>query len=126
MAEYQPGVCNIGLAEIARRRQAGYIGAAVAIVLLALLVVLNTSNIWRLLLFIPVTVSAEGFLQAYFKFCAAYGFKGVYNLVKPVRQTESIQNAEFRKKDRLKALKITAYSVFIGAAVAVIAYLLPF
>ena len=67
--------------------------------------------------------AASGFLQAYFHFCAGFGFKGVYNLVKPAGQTETIQQKEFRRKDRQKALQITGLSALIGAVVAVIAVL---
>ena len=38
MAEYIPGVCNIGPAEIARRRRAGWTGLVATVVLWALFV----------------------------------------------------------------------------------------
>lgn len=124
--EYIPGVCNIGPAEIARRRRAGYIGLISSVVLFAILLVFNTPPVYRLLIFIPVMSAASGFLQAYMHFCAGFGFKGVYNLVKPAGQTETISQKEFRKKDRQKALQITGLSVIIGLVFASIAYYLPF
>ena len=39
-AAYIPGVCNINHAEIARRRMAGYIGLAIFVVMLAVLLFL--------------------------------------------------------------------------------------
>ncbi len=124
--EYIPGVCNIGPAEIARRRRSGYIGLAATGALWILFILFNVPPIWRLTLFIPATMSATGFLQAYMHFCAGFGFKGVYNVVKPAGVTETIQQKEARQKDRQKALHITGLSMLIGFVVAGISYYLPF
>jgi len=123
--EYIPGVCNIGPSEIARRRRSGWIGLAATLLLWAVFVLLNLPAAWRLILFFPATMSASGFLQAYFHFCAGFGFKGVYNLVKPAGQTETIQQKEFRRKDRQKALKITGLSILSGLIFAGVMYYLP-
>jgi hypothetical protein len=123
--EYIPGVCNIGPAEIARRRMSGWTGLAATAVLWVLFVFFDVPAPWRLTLFIPATMSATGFLQAYFHFCAGFGFTGVYNLVKPAGQTETIQQKEFRRKDRQKALQITGLSALTGALVAIVAYSFP-
>lgn len=125
MQEYIPGACNIGPAEIARRKRAGWTGLAATAVLWVLLIFFDVPTLWRLTLFIPATMAATGFLQAYFHFCAGFGFKGVYNLVKPAGQTETIQQKEFRRKDRQKALQITGLSALIGALVALVAYSFP-
>jgi len=123
--EYIPGVCNIGPAEISRRRRAGWIGTGASVLLLLLFILFSAPPIYRLIIFLPVTSAASGFLQAYFHFCAGFGFKGVYNLVKPAGQTETIQQKEFRKKDRQKALQITGLSVLIGLLFAAVSYYLP-
>lgn len=123
--QYIPGVCNIGPAEIARRRRSGYIGLVASILLFAILVGFDTPQILRLLIFIPATMSATGFLQSYFHFCAGFGFQGVYNVVKPAGETETIEQKAFRQKDRLKALQITAYSAALGLIFALVAYYLP-
>lgn len=123
--EYIPGVCNIGPSEIARRRRAGWTGLAATVVLWTLFVFFDIPALWRIFLFLPAMSAASGFLQAYFHFCAGFGFKGVYNLVKPAGQTETIQQKEFRRKDRQKALQITGLSALIGALVALVAYSLP-
>lgn len=124
--EYIPGVCNIGPAEIARRKRAGYIGLIASVMLFAILLVFNAPPVYRLLIFFPVMSAASGFLQAYFHFCAGFGFKGVYNVVRPAGKTETVQQKEFRKKDRQKALQITGLSMLIGLAFAGIFYYLPF
>ena len=123
--KYIPGVCNIGPEEIAKRKRAGWIGAGVSALLLLLFVLFAIPPIYRLIIFLPVTSAASGFLQAYFHFCAGFGFKGVYNVIKPAGQTETVQQKEFRKKDRQKALQITGFSVFIGLVFATVAYYLP-
>jgi len=126
MEQYQPGVCNIGPEEIARRRRAGNVGSIITLALLVILIAINAPKPLRLLIFIPTMASAVGFLQAYFHFCAAFGLKGVYNLVNPVGNTETVTVAEFRTKDKQIAIQIIAYSTLIGLAIALFAYFLPF
>lgn len=121
---YTPGVCNIGAAEIAKRKQSGWFGLFALFVLWGLLVLLDVGRPWYLLVFFPAAMAATGFLQAYLHFCAAFGLKGVYNIVKPTGQTETVQQQEMRAKDRRKALRIVAGSALIGLAVALIAYAL--
>ena len=49
MAEYIPGVCNIGTEEIARRRNFGWGAFAVSVVLLIVLIWTGVDQWWRLL-----------------------------------------------------------------------------
>ncbi len=123
--EYIPGVCNIGPAEIARRRRTGWISLGISVLLLFLFILFSVPPLYRLIIFLPITSAASGFLQAYFHFCAGFGFKGVYNVVKPAGKTETIQQKEFRKKDRKKALHITGLSILIGLLFAAVFYYLP-
>ncbi len=123
--KYIPGVCNIGPQEIKKRRQAGIIGLIGIVVMLAVLMIFNLPAYFRLLVFIPAFMAATGFLQAYFHFCPAYGFKGVFNVVRSVGQTDTVEQAMFRKKDRQKALQILIYSIIIGILVAGTTYVLP-
>ena len=122
--EYQPGVCNIGPAEIARRRRAGHTGLIATIVLFAILVAVGAPPIARLLLVIPVAVSASGYLQAYLKFCAGFGAAGVYNFG-DLGPREKVADAAATSLDRAKANKIGLASFAIGAGVALVAVLLP-
>ena len=55
--DYQPGVCNIGPAEIARRRRAGHIGLVAALALFAVLVAIDAPNWTRLLIAIPAIMA---------------------------------------------------------------------
>ena len=123
---YTPGVCNIGPAEIARRKKTGWFGVGISALLLLIFILFPVPPLYRLIIFLPVTSAASGFLQAYFHFCAGFGFTGVYNVVKPAGHTETIRQAEFRKKDRQKALQITGLAALIGLIFAGIVYYLPF
>ena len=122
--EYIPGICNIGPAEINKRRQSGWLGLGATILLWIVFWVFRVPAIWRLLLFFPAAMSATGFLQAGLHFCAGFGMLGVFNFGSEVGKTETVEQAEFRHKDQRKALQIILYSVTIGIAIAIAGFLL--
>jgi len=119
---YIPGVCNIGHAEISQRLRFGWGGLAVTVILAAAFFVFRVPAPWRFFLFIPAASGATGFLQAAFHFCAAFGMRGVFNFRAEVRKTDTVEQAEFRRKDRAKAFQILAYSILIGIVVAFAGY----
>ena len=123
-SRYQPGVCNIGPAEIAKRRRAGHVGAAITIVALLILVAINAPPLTRLLIALPAAVSASGYLQAYLKFCAGFGQLGVFNFEGP-GTTEHVVDESARARDKTRAYQISIGSGLIGLAVGVVAVLLP-
>jgi len=123
-AVYQPGVCNIGPAEIRSRRMVGVVGAAVTVALLAGFVIFSVSDGWRWLVIAPAAVSAMGFLQAAFHFCARFGMAGLFNFG-TLGDHEEVHEHEFRQKDQRKAVLISSLSLAIGVAIAVIAMVLP-
>ena len=123
-AGYQPGVCNIGPAEIARRRRAGHVGLVAAVGLFAALVVIDAPPIARLAVALPAAVSASGYLQARLKFCAGFGSQGVLNF-DDVGTTQRIADDAARAADRRRATQIGLASGAIGLAVGVVAALLP-
>jgi hypothetical protein len=116
--KYIPGVCNIGPAERAKRRRSGIVAAVVTIILLVILVAVGVSKYWRLVLIVPASAAASGFLQDAFHFCAGFGMKGLYNVVNSAGITDNVDLEEFRRKDRQKALTIVSISVAIGAVIA--------
>jgi hypothetical protein len=122
--EYIPGVCNIGPAEIGRRRQIGWVGSGATILLWAVFLIFQVPAPWRLTLFLPAAIGAAGFLQAAFHFCAGFGMHGVFNFSSQVGKTESVEQEELRVKDRRKARLITLYSLLIAAAVAIAGFFL--
>lgn len=124
-ATYIPGVCNIGPAEIKRRKLAGFIGFYAVAILFAILLVGGFDKAWRLLIFIPVTVSTVGYLQAKFRFCVGFGSKGLFNMGTQLVTPETVENATYRRKDQRKALLIAVLSGLVGAVVTLIVFILP-
>jgi uncharacterized membrane protein len=123
--KYIPGVCNIGPAERAKRRQGGIIALIISIVLLVLLITISAPKDWRLVLILPLSAAATGFLQDAFHFCAGFGMKGLYNVLNSQGITDNVISEEFRKKDRNKALNIIGLSFFIGLVVSGLTLLIP-
>jgi hypothetical protein len=123
-AHYQPGVCNIGPAEIAKRRRAGHIGAAVTIVALLVLIAAHAPPLARLLIALPAAISASGYLQAHLKFCAGFGQLGVFNFEGP-GTTKHVVDESARARDKARAYQISIASGLIGLAAGVIAVLIP-
>ncbi len=122
--DYQPGVCNIGPAEIARRRRAGHVGLIATVALFAILVAVDAPPIARLVLFLPAAIAASGYLQAWLKFCAGFGSRGIFNFG-DVGSTDEVADAAARALDKAKANRIGLLSFAIGLGVAVVAVLLP-
>jgi len=121
--QYLPGACNIGPAEIARRRRAGHAGLFATVVLAAVLLVLDAAPVWRLSLALPAALAAAGYLQASLRFCANFGFRGVYNF-DALGHQERVVAEEARAQDRRRALMVAAGSGAIGLAVALLSLLL--
>jgi hypothetical protein len=123
---YEPGVCNIGPGEIARRRRAGQVGLIATVALLAALLLIDVHALARLVVIVPATISASGYLQARLKFCAGYGQIGVFNLG-PLGTTTSVTDADALARDRHRARQISLASFAIGIVVGGVALiLLPF
>jgi hypothetical protein len=121
---YRPGVCNIGPAEIARRRRVGHVGLAASVILLVVLVLAGLPAWTRLLVAIPAVLAASGYLQARLRFCAAFGWRGVFNFGTP-GHIEDIDDRESRARDLARARQIGFGSLAIGLAVGIAAVLLP-
>ena len=122
---YESGRCNIGPAEIARRRRVGHVGAIAAVVLLAALLVMDAPLWSRLLLFVPAAVGAAGYLQAHFRFCADYGWRGVFNFGEAGHdRVTAVRDAAARAQDRRRAALIGLGSGAIGIAVALASLLI--
>jgi hypothetical protein len=121
---YHAGVCNIGPAEIARRRQAGHIGLVATIALFVGLVALGAPQPVRLLVALPAAGAAAGYLQAFLHFCAGFGSRGLYNFGSLGNQ-RLVTDPAARARDMLMSARIGITAVGIGIAVGVIAALLP-
>ena len=121
---YVPGICNIGKAEIKMRRALGWLGAVLCVALWIAFAVLEVAPAWRLTLFLPAFLAAMGHLQAAWHFCAKFGLGGVFNFGPSIGQTDTVEQAEFRRQDRRRALQIIGLSTLIGIVVAAAAYLM--
>jgi len=125
-AAYQAGACNIGPAEIARRRRTGHVGLIITLALLGLLLALDAPSWLRLVLFVPAAIGSAGYLQAHYRFCADYGWRGVFNVGERAGhdRTTTVADAEARRVDRRRAMLISAGSGVIGLAVTLLALVL--
>jgi hypothetical protein len=118
--QYVPGSCNIGPDEIARRRRAGHAGLAATAVLAAGLLSSDAHPAWRLTLALPAAVGAAGYLQARHRFCAAFGFRGVYNFDR-LGHEQAVPGDDAQLQDLRQARRIAAESAAIGLGVALVA-----
>ena len=123
-ADYQPGVCNIGPAEVARRRRAGHTGLIAAIVLFIALVGIGAPDWTRFLVAVPAIGAASGYIQARLRFCAGFGAAGIFNFGQ-LGPTERVQAPEDRTRDRARAVQISAASIAVGIAAGLFAVVLP-
>lgn len=122
---YRPGACNIGPAEIRARWLSGHVGLAATIGLLGALVLFRADPLWRLVTFIPAAGGAGAYLEAATRFCANFGWRGVFNFGDRLRHTTEVTDPAARAADRRKALRIMLLAGLIGAGVAIGATLLP-
>lgn len=121
---YIPGVCNIGKAEILMRRLFGWSGLGLMIALWVMFGLMRTPQAWRLFVFLPACMAAAGLFQSVFHFCVDFGMSGLYNFGPDAGRTETVARAEYRKKDRQKALFILFLSVITGALMGAAAFLI--
>ena len=121
---YRAGTCNIGPAEIARRRSFGRAGLAVSALLAVGLLGAGAPPIVRLLVGLPVAGSAIGLIQARLRFCAAFGLAGLRNFGR-LGGAERVADGTARRADRRMALRILAAGSLVGLAAGVALALVP-
>ena len=94
------------------------------VVLLAVLVLVHAPVLVRLIGFVPAAVAASGFIQAHLRFCAGFGWLGVFNF-RDAGTTQTVASAEARHRDRQMAARIGVASALVGIVVVAIGALLP-
>ncbi len=124
MSEYQSGVCNIGPEEIEHRRRGGHVGSAASVALLSVLVATNAPRWSRLLVALPASVAASGYLQARAHFCAGFGARGLYNFG-PMGTTTVVTDPQDLARDLRTSRRISLQSAAIGLGAAAAAVALP-
>lgn len=121
--DYIPGACNIGPQERILRRSIGFVCAFFFIALLLAFHFTYARYSTRLLLLIPAFIGSLGLIQDAMRFCVNFGFQGVFNLTRPVGKTQTVEQAEFRRLDREKAVEIICYSIVTSLTATYIALL---
>jgi hypothetical protein len=110
---YQAGVCNIGGAEVARRRQVAIIGGVIYLALALYAVIQNFSPSASLVLFAPASIFAIGFVQSRKRFCLAYGLMGTFNFQK-LGSITKVEDKAALAADRKMAIQIVIQSLGIA------------
>ena len=123
MSEYISGACNIGPAEIKRRKQGAVVGGIAFLLTALLLISTNTSSSARLIAFLPALLFTVGLIQSRRKFCVAYGFLGVFSLEKLGATTKISINQDL-KADRSYAIKLLLQSVLAAAVLTALVALI--
>jgi hypothetical protein len=113
--------CNIGPAEIARRRRSAIVFTAVAAIIAVALVGLDASPAGRLVLFPFATGAAINWLQVVHRFCVAFGAIGIENF--GAIGSEAHVDPGERAADRRRVAQLILEGSLIGA-VATLALLL--
>ena len=121
---YEPGACNIGPAEIARRRRTGIAGMAAAIVVAAGLFIIGAPPLARIVVALPLSVGAVGLLQARFRFCVGFALAGLRNFG-PLGVAERVTDRAAHRADLQRAVLVMLAALAIGVAGAVVLALLP-
>ena len=121
---YQPGVCNIGPDEIGKRRRTGHLGVIATLATLVVLLAIGAPPLARLLVAVPAAIAASGYLQAYFKFCVAFGSAGVFNFGAR-GTTQHVVDPEARSRDRQRVAQLSLGIAAIALSVGVLAVLIP-
>lgn len=113
MDTYQAGVCNIGGAEVARRRQVAILGGVLFLALALYSIIQNFSPIASLVLLAPASVFAVGYVQSRKRFCFAYGLMGTFNFQK-LGSITKVEDKAALAADRRMALQIVIQSLGIA------------
>lgn len=121
---YQPGACNIGPAEIARRRRSGYLGVSAAVALGIVLVALDAASVVRLAVGVPLFMGLLGFVQARMRFCVGFAMAGLRNFGDLGAQMK-VADAVARTTDRRRAMAVTLGTAAVAGLIAVGFALLP-
>jgi hypothetical protein len=121
---YEPGACNIGPAEIARRRRAGIAGIAAALMLAAGLFIVGAPPVTRIVVALPLSAGAVGLLQARFRFCVRFALAGLRNFG-PLGAAERVTDRAAHRADLQRAVLVMLAALAIGVGGAVVLARLP-
>lgn len=123
MADYEPGVCNIGRAEKRKRYALGLLGTVAVLVLTGLMFASIISPVAILGVFLASFIALEGLFQGLFNFCAGFASKGIYDVSEDGGNRKQVEDETARKKDKIRAVQIHLYSLTGTLTVTAIIYL---
>lgn len=121
---YRAGACNIGPAEIARRRRGGLAGVGFALALAVVLVGIGAPWWTRLVVFAPLAGGLISLEQVRRHFCVGFAMAGIRNFG-PLGDPDRVADTADRAADRRAALVMVAYMSAIAAVATVAFALLP-
>ena len=124
LGAYRPGACNIGPAEIARRRRAGLAGIAVAVALAIILLAIGAPAVLRVLVLPPLAGGIISLEQARRRFCVGFAMAGLQNFDDLGRQVR-IADAAARAQDRRTALVRVAQGTMLATVLTAAFVALP-
>jgi predicted nucleic acid-binding Zn ribbon protein len=115
--------CNIGPAEIARRRRSAIAFTVVAALVAVALVAFDVPPPGRLILFPFATGAAINWLQVVHRFCVAFGAFGIENFG-PIGSEAHVDPAQ-RAADRRRVAQLVLEGSLIGVVVTVVLLVSP-
>lgn len=121
---YESGVCNIGPDEIAHRLTLAHTGLLITLGFLALLIISHVALLARFSVALPAWGTAVAYLQAWRRFCVAFGALGVFNFG-ALGSTTRVEDPRQRARDRRRALEIVLLGLLAGIVAGALAVLLP-
>lgn len=121
---YRAGACNIGPAEIARRRRAGLAFVGIAVVIAIGLIAIGAPWWARVVIFPPLAGGLISLEQARRHFCVGFAMAGIRNFG-PLGSPDKVVGAAERAADRRAALVLSGYMSAIAAVITAAVVLLP-
>lgn len=118
--QYQPGVCNIGGPEIAKRKQVAYFGGFLFVIYAVAVFVKDFTLIFSI---VPALIFSIGFIQSRKKFCLAYGLLGTFNF-QNFGTMSKVMDRQALAADRRTALGIILQSIGLALILSSILALL--
>lgn len=109
-AQYQAGVCNIGGAEVKRRKQVAKIGATFFLITAVYLILSGAESTSAAFALIPAILASVGYVQSRKRFCFAFGLMGTFNFAEAGKMSKVVSKEEL-SADRRMALSIIAQSM---------------
>ena len=121
---YRAGACNIGPAELARRRRSAAASTIATLVVAVAAVALGAPPLARLVVAPLAIATAVAWLQVVKRFCVGFGAIGVRNFG-ALGGASRVEDDIARAADRRHALMLIGQGVVLGAAATLFLVLLP-